>query len=132
MSVIAEPIQISINDRLFIDTTIERLPVFVSITNYLVEGNVFRASSANSIFFHSGSNNTVRNNIFANGTVLAGSPPGPTLLFKDITKGHQPPMRGNVLERNVVIVPRLVDTGMEPVPLLGGTSPHAVSSAQSG
>tara|TARA_Y100000389_G_C17301722_1_gene433328 strand:- start:645 stop:854 length:210 start_codon:yes stop_codon:yes gene_type:complete len=34
MSVIAEPIRISINDRLFIDTTIERLPVFVSITNY--------------------------------------------------------------------------------------------------
>jgi len=102
-------------------------------SNVLIERNVFVDSSHAVIFFHSGSNNTVLNNVFVNSTLCGSSSPSTQLLFKDITHGCPcPKMRGNVLRRNVVWTPRKAEeTPGLTVKLLGGTV-HGKESVESG
>ena len=73
-----------------------------------ISGNVFIDSSVYHIFFHSGSNNTVENNVFVNGSLQN---PGAQILLKQITHQGLPgpgalfPMHGNQLNRNIFIAP---------------------------
>ena len=73
-----------------------------------ISGNVFVDSSVYHIFFHSGSNNTVENNVFVNGSLQN---PGTQILLKQITHTGPPgpgarfPMHGNQLNRNIFIAP---------------------------
>ena len=84
-----------------------------------ISGNIFVDTSANAIFFHSGNNNTARNNVFVNSTVLAEQT-GAQLLFKEITHGTIEPQFGNVLERNVIWSPRAADEEGDEVPMFSG------------
>eukprot|EP01047_Picozoa_sp_COSAG01_P074662 COSAG01_NODE_12545_length_1722_cov_3.022181_2_plen_174_part_00 len=60
------------------------------------------------VFFHSGSNNTVSNNVFVNGSLQN---PGTQILLKQITHAGPPgpgalyPMHANKLERNIFLAP---------------------------
>lgn len=60
------------------------------------------------VFFHSGSNNTVENNVFVNGSLQN---PGTQILLKQITHAGPPgpgaafPMHGNQLNRNIFLAP---------------------------
>merc|ERR1712227_842416 len=93
-------------------------------SNVEISHNVFVDTSHSAIFFHSGSNNTAFNNVFANSTLNKGSTPGPQLLFKHITHGApKAPMANNTLFRNVIWTPR---DSSEPrpgeIPLLEGSN----------
>eukprot|EP01052_Picozoa_sp_SAG31_P015323 SAG31_NODE_982_length_10556_cov_18.203883_3_plen_207_part_00 len=72
-----------------------------------VSGNIFVDASAYHIFFHSGSNNTVENNVFVNGSLQN---PGTQILLKRINHngrhlGDPFAMRGNSLNRNIFLAP---------------------------
>ena len=73
-----------------------------------ITGNVFVDASVYHIFFHSGSNNTVENNVFVNGSLQN---PGTQILLKQITHAGPPgpgaknPMHGNQLNRNIFLAP---------------------------
>lgn len=60
------------------------------------------------VFFHSGSNNTVTNNVFVNGSLPN---PGTQILLKQITHAGPPgpgaafPMHGNALHTNIFLAP---------------------------
>jgi hypothetical protein len=103
-------------------------------SNVEISHNVFADTSHSAIFFHSGSNNTAFNNVIVNSTLNRGSTPGPQLLFKHITHGApKPPMKDNVLFRNVIWTPR---DSAEPrpgeVPIMEGSSQGAESVAAGG
>ena len=103
-------------------------------SNVEVSHNVFVDTSHAAIFFHSGSNNSVWNNVFANSTYNRGSVASTQLLFKEITHGTRgAKMANNRLFRNVMWTPRDVQ---EPRPgdvsLLGGSTAGALSVSNGG
>jgi len=103
-------------------------------SNMQVSHNVFADTSHAAIFFHSGSNNTVWNNVFVNSTMNKGSTPSDQLLFKEtLRNGKRSTMKDNRLYRNVIWTPRPSE---EPapgdVPLLGGSSAGARSVSLGG
>ena len=75
-------------------------------SNVEVSHNVFKDTSHSAIFFHSGSHNTVWNNVFVNPTLNHGSTPTVQLLFKETIRGNRPStMKNNRLFRNVMWTP---------------------------
>lgn len=74
-------------------------------SNVEVSGNVFIGASHASVFVHSGSRNTITNNVFVDAKDM-------TLLFKTILKSDPPimPMYGNRVYRNVFLVRSVAGT----------------------
>ena len=103
-------------------------------SNVEVSHNVFADTSHAAIFFHSGSNNTVWNNVVVNSTFNKGSTVSVQLLFKQSTHGTVMPggMKDNRLFRNVIWTPRDSEELTPDVPMLGGTSAGALSVARGG
>jgi hypothetical protein len=103
-------------------------------SNVEVSHNVFADTSHAAIFFHSGSNNTVWNNVVVNSTFNKGSTVSVQLLFKQSTHGTVMPggMKDNRLFRNVIWTPRDSEELTPDVPMLGGTNAGALSVARGG
>ena len=91
-------------------------------SNVDITSNVFVNSSHAAIFVHSGSRNTMRNNVFYDAADMS-------VLMKTITHGNVTHMASNVVERNAFFSHRSADDPASPPMFAGPTAPSPLRSA---